>query len=124
MNHHTLPVARLWMAAPAAILVCQTVVACGDKLRKPTLAPGTSSGRVLASKNQSIGPKGRTLALDTGVRLVLPAGAVGESVSVQVKPDRVIPAGVYTVIDSDPTTWSQNEETGGRGMSWGYGIPR
>ena len=42
----------------------------------------------------------------------------------EARPDTIIPAGVYTVIDSDPDTWAQNEDTGGRGMSWGYGIPR
>ena len=41
-----------------------------------------------------------------------------------VIPDALIPAGAYTVIDSDPGTWSQNDETSGRGMSWGFGIPR
>ena len=41
-----------------------------------------------------------------------------------VTPDTVILAGIDTVIDSDPMTWSQNELTEGRGMSWGYGIPR
>ena len=41
-----------------------------------------------------------------------------------VTPDTVIPAGIYTVIDSDPLTWAQNEETEGRGISRGYGIPR
>jgi hypothetical protein len=40
------------------------------------------------------------------------------------RPNVVIPAGTYTLFDSDPSTWAQNEETGGRGMSWGYGIPR
>lgn len=35
-----------------------------------------------------------------------------------VYPDEEIPAGTYTVIDSDPATWSQNEETGGLGVAW------
>ena len=39
-----------------------------------------------------------------------------------VHPNIVIPSGAYTVLDSDPATWSQNEETGGAGMAWGYGI--
>ncbi len=34
----------------------------------------------------------------------------------EVWPDAVIPAGTYTIIDSDPATWSQNAESGGRGM--------
>jgi len=41
-----------------------------------------------------------------------------------VKPSTVIPPGTYTVVDSDPTTWSQNQETDGAGMAWGFGIPR
>jgi hypothetical protein len=40
----------------------------------------------------------------------------------EVKPNIVIPPGTYTVLDSDPSTWAQNEETGGAGMSWGNGI--
>lgn len=32
-------------------------------------------------------------------------------------PDIVIPAGTYTIIDSDPTTWSQNYESDGCGFS-------
>ncbi len=32
-------------------------------------------------------------------------------------PDTVIPAGTYTIIDSDPSTWSQNYESGGCGFS-------
>ena len=39
-----------------------------------------------------------------------------------VKPNIVIPPGTYTVLDSDPSTWAQNDETGGAGMSWGSGI--
>jgi hypothetical protein len=39
-----------------------------------------------------------------------------------VNPNIVIPAGTYTVIDSDPDTWAQNDETGGAGMAWGSGI--
>ena len=41
-----------------------------------------------------------------------------------VNPDTTIPADTYTVIDSDPATWAQNQETGGRGMSWGSGVPQ
>jgi hypothetical protein len=37
-------------------------------------------------------------------------------------PDTVIPAGTYTVIDSDPATWAQNSETSGAGMAWGSGF--
>jgi hypothetical protein len=41
-----------------------------------------------------------------------------------VNPNVVIPAGTYTVLDSEPGTWAQNAETGGAGMSWGSGIPQ
>jgi hypothetical protein len=39
-----------------------------------------------------------------------------------VNPQVVLPPGTYTVIDSDPSTWAQNSETGGIGISWGKGI--
>jgi hypothetical protein len=39
-----------------------------------------------------------------------------------VKPNIVIPRDTYTVLDSDPSTWAQNQETGGAGMAWGLGI--
>jgi hypothetical protein len=32
-------------------------------------------------------------------------------------PDATIPAGTYTIIDSDPSTWSQNSESNGCGFS-------
>ncbi|HWA61402.1 MAG TPA: hypothetical protein VG939_08505 [Caulobacteraceae bacterium] len=34
-----------------------------------------------------------------------------------------LPAGTYTVIDSDLSTWSQNAGSGGAGMSWLEGYP-
>ncbi|MEI6452638.1 MAG: hypothetical protein WCP98_22165, partial [Actinomycetes bacterium] len=39
------------------------------------------------------------------------------------EPNQLIPGGTYTVIDSDPSTWSQNSGTGGKGMCSAYGIP-
>lgn len=39
------------------------------------------------------------------------------------KPKINLPSGKYTVIDSDPSTFAQNSETGGRGMAWMHGIP-
>jgi hypothetical protein len=39
------------------------------------------------------------------------------------EPKRDIPAGTYTLIDSDPATWAQNSSSGGTGMGWAYGIP-
>jgi hypothetical protein len=41
-----------------------------------------------------------------------------------VKPNVIIPMGTYTVLDSDPSTWAQNSDTGGAGMAYGYGIRR
>jgi hypothetical protein len=37
--------------------------------------------------------------------------------------DLVLPAGSYTIIDSDPSTFSQNGESGGVGMASVWGIP-
>ena len=39
------------------------------------------------------------------------------------QPNQDIPAGTYTLIDSDPSTWAQNSASGGKGMGWAYGIP-
>jgi hypothetical protein len=41
-----------------------------------------------------------------------------------VEPNIEIPAGTYTVTDSDPSTWSWNEETGGMGVVIMMGIPQ
>jgi len=41
----------------------------------------------------------------------------------EVRPDITIPPGTYEVIDSDPSTWSQNNSTGGVGMSEVRGKP-
>jgi len=39
-----------------------------------------------------------------------------------VNPNIVVPPGTYTVLDSDPSTWVQNAETGGAGIARGTGI--
>ncbi len=38
-----------------------------------------------------------------------------------VRPNRILPAGTYTVIDSDPATWSTNPQSGNKGFTsvWG-----
>lgn len=41
----------------------------------------------------------------------------------RVTPKQVIPAGNYTLIDSDPKTWAQNSTSNGTGMGWAHGIP-
>jgi len=43
------------------------------------------------------------------------------SVYWRTSPNADLPAGTYTVIDSDPATWSQNTETGGQGIAWAKG---
>jgi hypothetical protein len=37
------------------------------------------------------------------------------------KPGVELPAGTYTVTDSDPKTWAQNPQSGGRGHTWATG---
>lgn len=39
------------------------------------------------------------------------------------RPEAVLPAGTYVLVDSDPETWSQNAESEGFGMTRGYGWP-
>jgi len=38
-------------------------------------------------------------------------------------PNVVVPAGTYTIVDSDPATWAQNSGTGGAGMAVVKGYP-
>ena len=40
-----------------------------------------------------------------------------------VYPNIVIPAGTYTIIDSDPASWSQNSGSGGQGMGYVKATP-
>lgn len=42
----------------------------------------------------------------------------------EVNPNIVIPAGTYTIIDSNPATWAQNQESGGRGMGQVKATPQ
>jgi len=39
------------------------------------------------------------------------------------RPNLAIGPGDYTILDSDPATWSQNSDTGGEGVAWVYGVP-
>ncbi|PKL75734.1 MAG: hypothetical protein CVV27_13855 [Candidatus Melainabacteria bacterium HGW-Melainabacteria-1] len=41
-----------------------------------------------------------------------------------VEPHIVLPAGDYTVVDSEPATWSQNSANGGQGMAYVKGLPQ
>lgn len=36
----------------------------------------------------------------------------------------VLPPGKYRIVDSNPETWSQNSDSGGRGIAWVDGVPR
>jgi hypothetical protein len=40
----------------------------------------------------------------------------------KVEPKMKFPAGAYEIIDSDPSTWAQNEGTNGMGMCWANGY--
>jgi hypothetical protein len=51
----------------------------------------------------------------------VPIGEGGPGEIWEVAPGITLSAGVYTVIDSDPDTWSQNADTGSRGMTVVYG---
>ena len=51
----------------------------------------------------------------------IPFGESGSGQIWEVSPGITLSAGVYTVIDSDPDTWSQNADTGSRGMTVVYG---
>ncbi len=39
------------------------------------------------------------------------------------RPNIIIPAGTYTILDSDPSTWAQNSASGGTGHGWVEGYP-
>ncbi len=39
-----------------------------------------------------------------------------------VYPNEKIPAGTYTIVDSDPASWAQNSGSGGAGMSQVYAL--
>ncbi|MEQ1606098.1 MAG: tetratricopeptide repeat protein [Pyrinomonadaceae bacterium] len=41
----------------------------------------------------------------------------------EAHPNTVIPAGTYTIVDSSPSTWAQNGESGGRGHAIVKGYP-
>jgi hypothetical protein len=50
-------------------------------------------------------------------------GSGASSIAWVSEPNTVLPAGTYTVVDSDPSTWSQNGESDGAGMTTIKGIP-
>lgn len=70
-----------------------------------TSRPGTISIR--ASNGKVYGPYSA---------VGLPAGSVANAFW-EVKPNVVLPPGNYVIVDSDPTTWSHNSQSGGRGFT-------
>lgn len=56
-------------------------------------------------------------------RVGLPGMGGIKNVTWECHPNVYLPAGTYTVIDSDPTTWSQNAGSGGRGFAKVRGKP-
>lgn len=51
-------------------------------------------------------------------------GSGASNVNWVAEPAIPLPAGTYTVVDSDPSSWSQNGETGGAGFVWVEGAER
>lgn len=49
-------------------------------------------------------------------------GSGAQNVNWVARPDLLLSPGIYTVIDSDPATWSQNAGTGGAGFVWVDGV--
>lgn len=80
--------------------------------------------------NGGSGAPGGTIGLqDAGGRVYGPwsvrttSGSGRPNVNWIANPGVVIPAGTYTVLDSDRSTWSHNSESGGRGFSDVRGTP-
>ena len=80
--------------------------------------------------NSGAGAKPGTLALTSGGKTYGPwpatgTGATGGRLPIMwvVEPMVELPAGTYTVVDSDPATWSHNAQTGGAGITWVSGSP-
>jgi len=72
----------------------------------------------------NMGPAGTiTLKADDGTTYGPWQATLRSDVYWIVNPDQDLPAGNYTVIDSNPATWAQNGGSNGQGMGWAYGIP-
>ncbi len=75
--------------------------------------------------NNGRGTRAGTIALrDANGRTYGPwpvSGTPGEggvpNASWTCTPNVEVPAGTYTIVDSEPATWSQNPQSGGRGMA-------
>ncbi|MBI4828923.1 MAG: hypothetical protein HY804_08975 [Nitrospinae bacterium] len=74
--------------------------------------------------NNGAGAAAGTIALQRGDGSIMGpwATTLYNSVYWVARPDVILPAGTYTVIDSDPSTLAQNADTGGVGMAWAYGY--
>jgi len=64
-----------------------------------------------------------TLRADDGTNYGPWQAEVFNKVYWRVTPKQVIPAGNYTLFDSDPKTWAQNGASNGTGMGWALGTP-
>lgn len=42
----------------------------------------------------------------------------------KVTPNIELPGGIYTILDSDPSTWAQNKESKGEGMAWVFAATK
>lgn len=47
-----------------------------------------------------------------------------ESAYWKVSPNIELPAGIYTITDSDSSTWAQNKESKGEGMAWVFAATK
>jgi hypothetical protein len=82
--------------------------------------------------NSGRGTRTGTIALrDATGRIYGPwpaTGAMGQggvpNASWTCQPNVEVPAGTYTIVDSEPATWSQNPQSGGRGMAVVRGAPK
>lgn len=72
---------------------------------------GTASGGTIAVREA-----GGTVYGPWSTRTLPGQGGVPNAVWI-AEPNVLLPPGVYTVIDSDPATWSQNAQSGGAGFS-------
>jgi hypothetical protein len=50
-----------------------------------------------------------------------PYHATAQDLNWGISPNLTVPAGTYTIVDSDPATWSQDQTSGGRGFTRVYG---
>jgi hypothetical protein len=121
-------------ATPTELLDIDTLAAVQNGGEAPSFdvpAPHTITEIMTYHWNDGTGAPPGEISLEAGDGTVYgPWQAVGkdgqggvENAYWWVYPEEEIPAGTYTLIDSDPSTWSQNDETGGVGVALVMGIP-